>query len=102
MDSKNQQQQSSYQKTTGWQSYIVFSSDKESKLLSFTGKFDKQDEQAKDFETGQVIPGKYVARYSFENYDIQAQTIHLNFRSGSVAKRKPVQCYITFKRTRLS
>jgi hypothetical protein len=52
MDSKNQQQQSSYQKTTGWQSYIVFSSDKESKLLSFTGKFDKQDEQAKDFETG--------------------------------------------------
>ena len=70
IDRKNQQQQSSYQKTTGWRSYISFSSDKERKLLSFTGKFDKQDEEAKDFETGQVIPGKYVSRYSFECYDI--------------------------------
>jgi hypothetical protein len=25
---------------------------------------------AKDFETSQVIPGKYVTRYSFECYDI--------------------------------
>jgi hypothetical protein len=38
--------------------------------LSFTGKFDKHDVQAKDFETGQVIPDKYVTRYSFECYDV--------------------------------
>ncbi|HYY40248.1 MAG TPA: hypothetical protein VE692_03280, partial [Nitrososphaera sp.] len=50
--------------------YIDFVSDKERKLLSFTGKFDKQEVPAKDFETGQVIPGKYVTRYLFECYDI--------------------------------
>jgi hypothetical protein len=70
IDAKHQQQQQSSQKTTGWRSYISFSSDKERKLLSFTGKFDKREVQAKDFETGQVIPDKYVARYSFECYDI--------------------------------
>ena len=69
IDAKHQQQQSS-QKTTGYRSYISFSSDKERKLLSFTGKFDKKEDQAKDFETGQVISDKYVTRYSFECYDI--------------------------------
>ena len=69
IDAKRQQQQSS-QKTTGWRSYISFSSDKERKLLSFTGKFDKKEDHAKDFETGQTIPDKYVTRYSFECYDI--------------------------------
>jgi hypothetical protein len=48
---------------------LSFSSDKERELLSFTGKFDKHDVQAKDFETGQLIPDKYVTRYSFECYD---------------------------------
>ena len=44
--------------------------DKERKLLSFTDKFDKQEVTAKDFDTGQVISGKYVTRYLFECYDI--------------------------------
>ena len=42
IDAKHQQQQSS-QKTTGWRSYISFSSDKERKLSYFTGKFDKRE-----------------------------------------------------------
>ena len=49
---------------------LIFSSNKEHKPLSFTGKFDKREVQAKDFETGQVIPNKYVTRYSFECYDV--------------------------------
>ncbi len=44
--------------------------DKERKLLSFTGKVDKMEVPAKDFETGLDIPGKYVERFSFECYDI--------------------------------
>jgi hypothetical protein len=52
--------------------YITFVSDKEHKLLVFTGKFHKQEVPAKDFETGEVIPGKYVTRYFFECYDITA------------------------------
>ena len=66
IDSKHQQQQSSLQQTK----YIKFVQDKESKLLSFTGKCDKVEVPAKDFETGQTIPDKYVERYSFECYDI--------------------------------
>jgi hypothetical protein len=38
--------------------------------LSFTGKFDKREVQAKDFETDQAIPDKHVTRYSFECYDV--------------------------------
>jgi hypothetical protein len=53
---------------------ITFVSDKERKLLSFTGKFDTQDVPAKDFDTGEVIPGKYVTRYLFECYDITTST----------------------------
>jgi hypothetical protein len=49
---------------------LIFSSNKERELLSFTGRFDKRDVQAKDFETGLVIPDKYVTRYSFECYDL--------------------------------
>src|SRR5919204_5437094 len=60
-------QQLSQQRTT---KYITFASDKERKLLSFTGKFDTQEVPAKDFDTGEVIPGKYVTRYLFECYDI--------------------------------
>ncbi|HEY7570072.1 MAG TPA: hypothetical protein VH796_01765 [Nitrososphaeraceae archaeon] len=50
--------------------YIKFTSDKESKILSFTGKVDKIEVPARDFETGQEIPGKYTTRYLFECYDI--------------------------------
>jgi hypothetical protein len=69
IDAKRLQQQqslSSLQQTK----YIKFVQDKESKLLSFTGKCDKVEVPAKDFETGQTIPDKYVERYSFECYDI--------------------------------
>src|SRR5512133_2069285 len=66
IDAKRQQQLSSSQQTK----YIKFVQDKERKLLSFTGKFDKVEVKAMDFETRQVIPDKYVTRYSFECYDI--------------------------------
>jgi hypothetical protein len=66
IDRQHQQQQSSSQRTN----YIKFTHDKERKLLSFTGKIDKVEVPAKDFETGLIIPDKYVEKYSLECYDI--------------------------------
>ena len=65
-------QQSPSQSTAseGKSRYIRFTSDKERKILSFTGKVDKIEMPAKDFETGLDIPEKYVPRYRFECYDI--------------------------------
>jgi hypothetical protein len=60
----------SQQVTSGKKRYIKFSYDKEQKRLSFTGKCDKREEQAKDFESGHEIPDKYITRYLFECYDI--------------------------------
>jgi hypothetical protein len=54
--------------------YITFVSGRESKLLYFTGKFDKKEVPATDFQTGEVIPGNYKNRYSFECYDITTTT----------------------------
>jgi hypothetical protein len=67
IDAKRQQQLSSSLQQT---KYIKFIQDKERKLLSFTGKIDKVEVPAKDFETGQMIPDKYVEKYSLECYDI--------------------------------
>jgi hypothetical protein len=64
------QQRTSQQITTGKTRYIKFSYDKEQKRLSFTGRCDKREVPAKDFESGQEIPDKYITRYSFECYDI--------------------------------
>jgi hypothetical protein len=52
------------------QQYIRFTSDKESKILSFTGKVNKREEPATDFDTGLDIPDRLVSRYRFECYDI--------------------------------
>jgi hypothetical protein len=41
----------------------------------FTGKFDTKEVPETDFQTGEVIPGKYKTRYSFECYDITNTTI---------------------------
>jgi hypothetical protein len=54
--------------------YIKFTYDKECKRLSFTGRFDKQRVPEKNFETGQILPDKFVTRYSFECYDVTATT----------------------------
>ena len=72
LDEINRKQQLSYQntETEGKTRYIKFKSDKERKVLLFTGKVDKKDIQAKDYETGLEILGKYVTRYLFECYDI--------------------------------
>ena len=67
IDAKHQQQQSSSLQQT---KYIKFVHDKERKLLSFTGKIDKVEVSAKDFETGLIIPDKYVEKYSLKCYDI--------------------------------
>ena len=50
--------------------YIRFVSDRERKILYFTGKFDKKEVPDTNFQTGEVIPGKYKTRYSFECYDV--------------------------------
>jgi hypothetical protein len=70
IDRKQQQQKTPY-KTK----YIKFASDSERKILFFTGKFDKKEVPETDFQTGEVIPGKYKIRYSFECYDITTSTI---------------------------
>jgi hypothetical protein len=63
---QKQQQNIPYNKTK----YIKFASDREHKLLFFTGKFDKKEVPETDFQTGEVITGKYKTRYSFECYDL--------------------------------
>ena len=63
------------QKIPGKTKYIRHVSDKERKLLYFTGKFDKKEVPLTDFQTGEVVPGKYKIRYSFECYDITTSTI---------------------------
>ena len=70
IDRKQQQQKIPY-KTK----YIRFVFDRERKLLFFTGKFDKKEVPETDFQTGEVVPGKYKTRYSFECYDITTSTI---------------------------
>jgi hypothetical protein len=42
--------------------------------LLFTGKFEKKEVPDTDFQTGEVIPGKYKTRYSFECYDVTTTT----------------------------
>lgn len=42
----------------------------ESKVLSFTGQFDKEQVPFKDFKTHQTVEGKFTDRYYFECYDI--------------------------------
>lgn len=70
IDRKQQQQ-----RIPGKTKYITFVSDRERKLLYFTGKFDKKEVPVTDYQTGEVIPGKYKNRYSFECYDITTTTI---------------------------
>jgi hypothetical protein len=62
-------QQSSYQNMASECKLrqINFSHDKESKILSFTGKVEKKKVQTD-------IPGKYITHYSFECYDITPPT----------------------------
>jgi hypothetical protein len=42
----------------------------ESKVLSFTIQFDKEQVPFKDFKTYQTVEGKFTDRYYFECYDI--------------------------------
>jgi hypothetical protein len=74
LDEIDRKQQSMYQNTgtNGKPEYIKFGSDKERKILFFTGVPDKKEEPAKDYETRLEIPVKYVTRYYFDCYDITA------------------------------
>jgi hypothetical protein len=63
------------QKIPGKTKYIRFVFDRERKLLYLTGKFEKKEVPETDFQTGEVIPGKYKTRYSFQCYDITTSTI---------------------------
>jgi hypothetical protein len=71
--------------------YITFVSDRERKLLYFTGKFDKKEIPMTDFQTGEVVPGKYKNRYSFECYDITttptAEELPINQPEPSIWER---------------
>ena len=49
---------------------IKFMSDKERKISSFSGKVDKMEIPAKDFETGHDIPDRYVTWYVYPCYNI--------------------------------
>jgi len=71
IDKKQQQQKIPYNKTK----YIKFAFDRERKILLFTGKFDKKEVLETDFQTGEVIQGKYKTRYSFECYDITTSSM---------------------------
>jgi hypothetical protein len=75
LDEIDRKQQHQQQKISYKTKYIRFASDRERKLLLFTGKFDKKEMPQTDFQTGEVIPGKYKMRYSFECYDITTSTI---------------------------
>jgi hypothetical protein len=68
---RKQQQNIPYNKTR----YIKFAFDRERKILLFTDKFDKKEVPNTDFQTGEVVPGKYKIRYSFECYDVTTSTI---------------------------
>src|SRR5437762_5558524 len=70
IDRKQQQQKIPYNKTK----YIRFLSDRERKILHFTSRFEKKEVPETDFQTGEVIQGKYKTRYSFECYDITTST----------------------------
>jgi len=50
--------------------FISFKEDKEQKNLLFTGSYQKKPVPAKDFVTGQPIPGKMVTKWRFQAYDV--------------------------------
>ncbi|HEY7570060.1 MAG TPA: hypothetical protein VH796_01705 [Nitrososphaeraceae archaeon] len=87
LDEIDRKQQSMYQNTETKckTEYIKFGSDRERKVLFFTGIPDKKDVPAKDYETGLEIPGKYVTRYYFDCYDITTTRNPDNI-SGSPAR----------------
>lgn len=86
LDEIDRKQLSMYQNTETKRKteYIKFGSDKERKILFFTGIPDKEEVPAKDYETKLEIPGKYVTRYYFDCYDITASRNPDNI-SGSPA-----------------
>ena len=50
--------------------FISFKQDKEQKNLLFTGAYQKLPVPAKDFVTGQIVPGKMVTKWRFQAYDV--------------------------------
>ena len=50
--------------------FISFKQDKEQKNLLFTGAYQKIPVPAKDFVTGQRIPGRMITKWRFQAYDV--------------------------------
>jgi hypothetical protein len=69
-DIRKKEQEQSSSSSTNIGNFVKFTNDKERKRLSFTGKFTKQTEPAKDFTTKAELPGKFVDKFYFECYDI--------------------------------
>jgi hypothetical protein len=67
---KQQQQQATNANSSKKGRFIKFVYDLEQKRLSFTGRFNKEQVQYKDFITNEVIQGRFSERYFFECYDI--------------------------------
>ena len=97
---QKQQQKVPYNKTK----YIKFTSDKERKLLYFIGKFEKKEIPETDFQTGEVIPGRYKIRYSFECYNItttstieesQANQSGSSIWERGIADARTILCYLS-------
>jgi uncharacterized protein YfeS len=59
----------------------------ESKVLSFTGQFDKEQVPFKDFKTHQTVEGKFTDRYYFECYDITDPN-HLEYGSEGLQMQR--------------
>jgi len=81
--------------------YIKFIQDKERKLLSFTGKFEKLEVPDKDFETGQEN-GKYITRYFFDCYDItdpNNRSPELSVWERGTRDARTILYYLSKKRT---
>ena len=66
--------------------------------MLFTGKVDKKDTLAKDYETGLDIPGRYTTRFLFECYDItttpNSQETNGSPAVGNVDQKMQEQSYI--------
>jgi len=72
LDTKQQQQQrnSSVSSLVGGKRFIKFVNDGEHKRLSFTGKYSEEQVPYIDYNTNQIIEGKFSERTYFECHDI--------------------------------
>jgi hypothetical protein len=77
--------------------YLKFIHDKERKVLYFTGKFDKVEEKAIDFDRDQVFIDKY--KYSFQCYDTSEPLPSLSIWQCDITEASTVLDYLSKNET---